>query len=243
MHEASLHDDNCFITLTYSQDNLVYGGNTTGTLYPRHLTLFWKRLRKEYGNGIRYFACGEYGEQRYRPHYHAAVFGFNFSDRKLSRTENGNDYYTSDSLNRIWSHGDCVIGALTFESAAYVARYIVGKKLGDEAVYYEREGIVPEFVRMSRRPGIGALWYDKYKTDLYPAGFAVIRGGVKATIPRFYNDKFLLENPAMMESVMEARKDAMASKWRDRTPARLRVRERVKLAQIKSLSRTLEMGS
>lgn len=241
MHEAQGHEKNCFITLTYRQNKLKYGGNTTGTLVPRDLELFWKRLRKEYGSGIRYFACGEYGEQRHRPHYHSAIFGFDFPDKKFyETTPAGYDTYRSDSLNSIWGHGDCYIGSLTFESAAYVARYIVGKKLGEEAVYYEQEGIEPEFVRMSRRPGIGTDWYDEFKSDLYPHGYAVIRGGIKSNIPRFYNNKFELSNPTEMKEIKERRKDAMAEKWREFKPERLRVRERVKKAQISSLKRSLE---
>lgn len=240
VHEAQLHEENCFLTLTYRQDELVYGGNQTGTLYPRHLTLFWKRLRKEYGDGIRYFACGEYGSHGRRPHYHAAVFGFDFPDKKLQGSKGGHDYYSSDSLNRLWSHGNCIIGSLTFESAAYVARYIVDKKLGEEAEFYEKEGIHPEFVRMSRRPGIGTGWYEKFQGDLYPHGYAVVRGGIKSNIPRFYANKFDASNPEEMKELKEKRKDAMAMKWRDNTPERLRVRERVKLAQIQSLQRNLE---
>lgn len=237
MHEAQGNDKNCFVTLTYRQDELIYGRNTTGTLVPRHLTLFWKRLRKEYGNGIRYFACGEYGGQYHRPHYHAAIFGFDFPDKKLSGAKNGNDYYSSDSLNHIWSHGNCIIGNLTFESASYVARYIMDKKLGEEASYYEQEGIEPEFVRMSRRPGIGSSWYDQFHTDLYPHAFCVIRGGIKSSIPRYYSNKYETMEPLSYREVKERRKDAMALQWRDNLPDRLRVRERVKISQIKSLTR------
>lgn len=241
VHESQMHDDNCFITLTYRQDELVYGGNTTGTLVPRHLTLFWKRLRKEYGDGIRYFACGEYGGQRNRPHYHAAVFGFDFPDKEFAEiTPAGNYLYHSPSLNRIWSHGNCFIGALTFESAAYVARYIVDKKLGEQASYYQEEGIEPEFVRMSRRPGIGSTWYEKYQSDIFPRGYAVIRGGIKSSVPRYYSNKYDLSNPLSMKQIKELRKDAMAKQWRNNTPQRLRIRERIKTQQIISLKRNLE---
>lgn len=238
MHESQFHDRNCFITLTYRQDELIYGGNSTGTLYPRHLTLFFKRLRKEYGNGIRYFACGEYGELYRRPHYHAAMFGIDFSDKQISGAKNGNDYYCSDSLNRIWSHGDCIIGALTFDSAAYVARYIMGKHLGLEADYYEREGIAPEFVRMSRRPGIGTNWYDRYSGDILRSGHLVVRGH-KSSVPRFYNLKLEVQNPQRFSLMREKRLVSIADKWRDNTPARLAVRYRVRVAQTSSLVRDL----
>lgn len=241
MHESELHEQNSFITLTYRPNELIYGGNLTGTLVPRHLTLFWKRLRKEYGDGIRYFACGEYGDQYNRPHYHAALFGLDFQDKRLLKTTaNGDNLYTSDSLDSLWTHGDTIIGALTFESASYVARYIMDKKLGNQKEYYEQQGIEPEFVRMSRRPGLGTGWYDKYRSDLYPHGYAVIRGGIKSSIPRFYNNKYEISHPIQFKKLKLKRLDAMSEQWRENTPYRLRVRERIKNTQIRNLKRNME---
>jgi len=241
MHENQLHHDSCFITLTYRDNELIHGGNATGTLYPRHLTLFMKQLRKKYGPGIRFFACGEYGEKEHRPHYHAIIFGLDFPDKVLSpnNSKSGFPIFESETLTKIWGRGDCYIGAVSFESAAYVARYIVDKKLGEESSFYNDEGIHPEFVRMSRRPGIGAGWYNQYKSDLYPHGYAVIRGGVKSKIPRFYEKKFEESNPLLLQKIKEKRKKIMEEKWDENSPFKLKIKEHIKRAQLRSLKRTL----
>lgn len=241
MHENQLHMDSVFLTLTYRDNELIHGGNATGTLYPRHLTLFLKRLRKKYGSGIRFFACGEYGEKEHRPHYHAIIFGLDFQDKAISpnNSKSGFPVYESQTLNKIWGLGDCYIGAVSFESAAYVARYIVDKKLGEESDFYHEEGIHPEFVRMSRRPGIGADWYAQYKSDLYPHGYAVIRGGVKSNIPRFYEKKFEESNPLLLQKIKEKRKKIMDEKWDEYSPSKLRIKEHIKRAQLRSLKRSL----
>lgn len=75
---------------------------------------------------------------------------------------------------------------LTFESAAYAARYITKKISGPEAdthynvidletgeVYSSK---IPEFIDMSRRPGIGKPFYEKFKTDIFPSDEVILRG-------------------------------------------------------------------
>lgn len=239
VNEAQMYDENCFITLTYKDEELIYGGQDFGILYPRHLELFWKRLRKRIGKRVRYFACGEYGEQYHRPHYHACVFGYDFPDKTLEASKDTGNYYHSDLLDSIWSHGRCIIGDVTFESAAYVARYVMKKRLGATAISYKKEGIEPEFVRMSRRPGIGATWYEKYKTDVFPSDGVVIRGGIKCKPPKFYLDRFKKESPLVYDDVALARFDLSRKRWKDNTPLRLGVRYRIKLASISLLKRSL----
>jgi len=113
------------------------------------------------------------------------------------------------------------------------------KKLGEESSFYNDEGIHPEFVRMSRRPGIGAGWYNQYKSDLYPHGYAVIRGGVKSKIPRFYEKKFEESNPLLLQKIKEKRKKIMEEKWDENSPFKLKIKEHIKRAQLRSLKRTL----
>jgi len=243
VHEAQMHDENAFITLTYKDEELIYGAQDFGILYPRHLELFWKRLRKCTRKRIRYFACGEYGEQYHRPHYHACIFGYDFPDKTLENTKDSGNYYHSDMLDDIWSHGRCIIGDVSFESAAYVARYVMKKRLGATAISYKKEGIEPEFVRMSRRPGIGASWYEKYKTDVFPSDGVVIRGGVKCKPPKFYSERFKKEFPLVFDDISLARFDLSRKRWQDNTPLRLGVRYRIKLASISLLKRTLSSYS
>lgn len=236
VNESKMHKENCFLTLTYKDEELVCGDKGY-TLYPLHLQLFMKRLRKRYGKGIKFFACGEYGDRTNRPHYHACIFGMDFEDKKLFSIKNDIRLYTSVTLDALWGHGMCSVGAVSFESAAYVARYIMDKKLGFQASYYTDMGIEPEFVRMSRRPGIGSTFYDKFFADMFPQDFCIIRNGVKSKPPRFYFNKFLLDNPDEAKYIKFMRRSEAYKRLGDSTYRRLRDRELVKLAQIKSLRR------
>lgn len=243
MHEAQMHKENVFLTLTYRDEELQYGVNKkTGlckpTLYPRHLQLFWKRLREKTNARFRYFGCGEYGERYRRPHYHACLFGLDFKDKKLRTIKNGNNLYTSDTLNDVWSHGDCRIGNVTFESASYVARYIIGRKLSNGVESYEEEGLEPEFVRMSRRPGIGRTWLEKYSGDVFNKGYLVSRG-VKCAPPRYYKLLFRENEPEVMENRARESMDKLFDNADRNSSQRLRVAEIVKKAQIKGLTREL----
>lgn len=132
VHEAQLHEHNCFVTLTYNDESLP----EHGTLYKPHLTDFWKRLRYHKGE-FRYYACGEYGENTKRAHYHACLFGIDFQDKKPFRRIGEHWLYISQELTEIWGHGNTSIGSLTFETAAYTARYVT-KKLSKGQSRYVR---------------------------------------------------------------------------------------------------------
>lgn len=187
--EGRLHSSKCFATLTYRTSELIWGQNWP-TLYPSHLTLFWKRLRKEYGAGIKYLVSGEYGERGYRPHYHAIIFGVDFSDKIPKGSRLGNQYYHSATLDSIWSHGECIIGDVTPASAAYVARYILAAHQRKKQKIYAGLGVMPEFNRMSRRPGIGANWLLQNIYNVYPWDNVITNGNVKNKVPRYF-DKLL----------------------------------------------------
>lgn len=239
-HERKMHDENCFVTLTYSDEHLIYGGLGGATLYPEHLQLFFKRLRKSLnGKSISYFACGEYGDTTNRPHYHAIIFGHDFQDKSHHTTSLGNPLYISRSLDNIWGYGHCIIGDATFESSAYVARYIMKKHLGKDSDYYEKQGIEPEFVRMSRRPAIGFKFYDKYNSDIYPSDSVVARGGVLTKPPRAYDKLLQKDNPLLLQQIKSLRAEKAETKQNDNTPQRLAIRKRIKISQIKSLRRNL----
>ena len=232
VNEASLHDDNCFITLTYSPENLP----VDGSLNKRDFQLFMKRLRKKFPDKkIKYFHCGEYGEKYERPHYHACIFNFDFSDRVHYKTTNGVKIYTSETLNTLWGLGFCTTGNVTFESAAYVARYITKKITGPGAAdhYNGRE---PEYTTMSRRPGIGKEFYDLYKDEIFPDDFMVINGK-KVGVPKFY------ENQVDQEQLRELKLKRMYKAYQHKdnsTYHRLIVREKVHEARCQLLKRSFE---
>lgn len=234
VHEASLHDLSVFVTLTYDDDFIPVGG----TLVKRHFQLFMKRLRKAHSSPIRFFACGEYGDETLRPHYHAILFGVDFADkRKHSQNAKGDIIYVSDILDSLWSYGHCWIGNVSFESAAYVARYCVKKVNGDKAAahYGDRE---PEFALMSLKPGIGAGWYDRFRSDVYPSDQVVIRGRVNSP-PRFYDERLKKEDEFAYKLMKERRISEARKRSKDQTPARLAVRREVQESKLKMLKRTI----
>jgi hypothetical protein len=182
VHEAQMYDRNCFVTLTYDDEHLP----PDGSLNKRDITLFLKRLRKRYGAGIRYYQCGEYGELLARPHHHAILFNHDFDDKYLWSVRDGVRLYRSESLEHLWPYGYSTIGDVTFESAAYVARYVTKKITGKREGEHYR-GKMPEFATMSRRPGIGRAWLERYKDDVYSYDYVVLRNALKLRPPRYYD--------------------------------------------------------
>jgi len=240
MHEARYHDANCMLTLTLDDDNLVYG-RLQPTLVKRDLQLFWKRLRKEIKVDVRYFACGEYGSAGSRPHYHAILFGFDFPDKVIKFRDNGHDIFVSDTLDSIWGKGVCSIGALTAASAAYVAGYIMDKSLGSESRKYEYLGIEPEFVVMSRKPGIGRKFFEEFSSDIFPGDFVMMEDGRRSKPPRYYDELMKSQNPKVMETIklhrmMEAEKNfSHAEAGAKRMLSKIRFHEN----RVKSLKKSL----
>jgi len=242
VHEASLHPDNSFITLSYSDEHLPPGG----TLVLRDFQLFMKRVRKHYGSGIRFFHCGEYGETTQRPHYHALLFGLNFSDKYVFKKASRSEHllYRSPTLEKLWPLGASVIGSVTFESAAYCARYIVGKQTGPAAEVYEahtdeQTGEIfgdrfPPYITMSRRPGVGHGWVQQFKSDVYPHDYVVDINGHKSRPPRYYDNQ--LDEKTLQR--LKGARQATARKHEDNnTVDRLAVREEIAEAKLKPFKR------
>lgn len=250
-NEASLYNDNCFVTLTYDDKHLP----SNKSLLKRDLQLFLKRLRKKFGEGIRFFACGEYGDETLRPHYHMILFNFSPRDFKPGREKlnlnplNQNvDWSTicstnsfsscgnvspslssdmsfvssavySEQLYDIWKNGQVMVGEVTFESCAYVARYCMKKVKGKDAQAYYN-GREPEFVLMSRRPGIGKHWIDKYLNETYIHD-AVLSRGHFVTPPRFYDNQLMMVNPGLLEELKIKRRKYAKDKAKALTQERL----------------------
>lgn len=190
-HEASLYDLNCFITLTYSDEHLP----ANRSLDYEAPVLFMKRLRERFGSGIRSYGCAEYGEKFGRPHYHLCLFNFDFPDKRLWRNDRGHKLYTSEALSELWRFGFSSVGSVTFESAAYVARYVTKKVTGklEEGHYGDRK---PErSICVSRRPGIGKGWFDKFGKDAYTRDFVILRGR-KCRPPKYYDSQFEIAYPS-----------------------------------------------
>lgn len=253
MHEASLHESNCFLTLTYSDHHVP----KDGSLKKKHFQDFMKRLRGRVGK-LRFFHCGEYGERFARPHYHACIFGFGFPDRVVHSVSNGNRLYTSRLLEEVWPFGFGIIGELTFESAAYVARYVMKKITGDMA-HQTYKGFdpdtgelrddlprrEPEYVTMSRGGrngrGIGHEWFARYGGEVFPSDEVIARG-VSCKPPRYYDKLFEEENPEAFEEIRR-RRLIRARASEDNSPDRLAVREVCAEARVDRLIRRLDCES
>lgn len=256
MHEAKMHERNCFLTLTYAPEKLPEGG----TLVKKHFQDFMKRLRRKFVPvmpdnlsldeqekwnffyGIRFYHCGEYGENGERPHYHAILFNFFPEDAKFFTMSGDNKLYVSQILDDLWSHGFVTIGDVTFDSAAYCARYCTKKVTGSGAVSHYR-GRLPEYATMSRRPGIGKAWYDKFKSDCYPSDlliFPTANGVKKGKPPRYYDFKYGEEHPDLFEDLKERRIECAKIVSDDNTSLRLKDRLLCLKARLKGLFRPLE---
>jgi len=245
VHESQMHPENCFITLTYNDENLPHDGG----LDKEHFQKFMKRLRRKYETTtIRYFHCGEYGQGLDRPHYHACLFGIDFSDRLPYSQSNDIVTYVSDELTEIWGKGFTTCGDLNYQTAAYTARYILKKVTGNRAEEHyqkvdlrtgELYNIQPEYVTMSLKPGIGRDFYEKYKTDFFPSDECPIPGkGVYKSVPKYYEQIYEKTDPNAYAKVKKARKlyrDKNAGEYKH---DRLMAKYKVKKAQLSQLPRT-----
>lgn len=244
VHEAQMHTRNSFVTLTYDRENLPPDGG----LHVEDWQKFAKRLRKAIGP-FRFFHCGEYGDDNNRPHYHALLFGIDFlEDRVYLKGTGERSLFMSPTLSKTWGMGLCSIGSVTYESAAYVARYVMKRATGEKAeTEYMRVNADGEvwnvrapYVTMSRRPGIGSKWFDKFRSDVYPED-EVVYDGKRFRPPRFYDSRLAVDasGEALLEEMKFKRRRLAAKHSEDLTPERLRVREVCADARLSSLRRSL----
>jgi hypothetical protein len=257
MLELEYHKSSYFVTLTYDDAHVpihYYSDPATGEALPsmslvkRDFQLFMKRLRKKFGEGIRFFASGEYGSLTFRPHYHAIIFGLELDDLvPYKRSAQGFQYFNSASLQEVWPNGFAVVAPVTWETCAYTARYVMKKLTGPEAEFYENFNIVPEFSLMSRKPGIARQYYEDHP-DLYDHEFINIsteKGGRKFRPPKYYDKLFDVDCPEESARLKAVRQkmaaEAQKAKLQKTTLSyldQLAVEERNQLARIKSLKRS-----
>lgn len=216
MLELPYSSSSYFITLTYDDEHVPeseFLDNESGellyhkTLCKRDLQLFNKRLRKHYGEGIRFYACGEYGSNSFRPHYHSIYFNLPISDLEFfMRSPSGFNYYRSKTIDKLWNKGYTLICDVTFETCAYVSRYVTKKVNGAKKSDFERLGIQPEFSLMSRRPGIGRRWFDEHGRDAFKTYIITVstsNGGLRFKPPSYYDRLYDGLEPLRMAEIKE----------------------------------------
>jgi len=248
VHENKMHESSCFLTLTYDEDHLPGDGSISVSACQD----FMKRLRSRIAPiKVRFFLCGEYGEKLGRPHYHLILFGYDFPDKVKLEEKDGKILYSSEMLDDIWGNGGCRIGEVTFDSAAYVANYATKKITGAKAQEHY-QGRKPEFLLMSRRPGIGRGFIERFMSDVYPSDEVIVKGR-EARPPRYYDQVLESRNPDLL-AVLKLRREAAAEKLEEmvlkskeivhvapgRNARRLAVRRRVTEAKLRLKSRKLE---
>lgn len=244
MLEAEYHKSNYFVTLTYDDLHVptgYYADPDTGeakeamTLRKRDLQLFMKRLRKNTGQDLRFYAAGEYGTQTFRPHYHLIIFGLELPDDDLTlwkRSKLNYPYYNSQIVQRAWSVkvppsdlvpkgsyaplGYAVVAPVSWETCAYTARYTAKKNGTQDADAFLSMSMEPPFTDMSRRPGIGRQYYEDHP-DLFEHEFINIsteKGGRKFRPPKYYSNLYDVDYPEESARLKEIRKE-MAKNLKD----------------------------
>ncbi|WNK14741.1 MAG: replication initiator protein [Microvirus sp.] len=238
LNEASLYKENCFVTLTYNDQHL----DETGSLNKRDIQLFLKRLRKKHPEiTIRFFQCGEYGEEFGRPHHHLLLFNYSFPDKVVFQKKHDNILYLSQELSLLWPFGLHAIGDISFDSACYCARYILKKVTGKSAKDHYG-GKLPEYVTMSRKPGIGKGWYDKYAADLYNHDKCVISADFICRPPKYYDQLYDIDNPIRFKQLKATRRQNALSNP-DNTDERRSVKKRIQEINQEKLLRNYETAS
>ncbi|QCQ84773.1 replication initiator protein [Blackfly microvirus SF02] len=242
MHEKRLHAASAFATLTYDDDHLP----SPPSLSLSDLQLFMKRLRATRPAGLRFFACGEYGETTWRPHYHLLLFNTDFPDMRYWKdSASGDPLFRSAELSRLWPSGSNVIGSVTAKSAAYVAGYLT-KKVGPAPAL--PVGFAPEFRVMSRRPGIGRLWLERFGPEAYRHD-SVILDHHEVALPKYYDAVQAVVSTVVVDGRLrspfdvhksERRREGMLFNPEDRTKARMMTRELFELRKSQLFSREEE---
>jgi len=251
-HEASMHEaglNNSYITLTYATEHLPKNNNLIKSEFQNFIRSLRKRTKKK----IRYFMCGEYGvataENKWiaRPHFHALLFGYRFPNPKLVNIRKGNRVYTDALLTKIWGKGACEIGAVTFQSAGYVARYILKKQQGEPEEIFNRYVIINretgemssrqlEYISMSLKKGIGEKWYEQNSSDCFPHDYCVLPDGRQTPVPTYYRNLLRKNDPALWEKLRLIRIEKSKNNPNN-TPDRLAIRETCQREKLTRLPR------
>ena len=233
LHEARSHEVNTFVTLTYSDENLP----SDGGLDHSHFQLFLKRLRDRSDFKFKMVMCGEYGEKSARPHYHALLFGCDFSDRRFYRkTKLGHNLDTSQFLEDCWKLGFCTVGDVTYESCRYVTGYVMKKQTGEKSADYYM-GRRPDYIVWGN--GIGKLHFEKYGSAYYDNDFVIV-DGKKMRIPRYYDTKFEIVDSVKYAAIKKERVRKAKLRPDDLSNRRSWTREQVAKASLSRRSRDYE---
>lgn len=234
-HEAQRWETSCFVTLTYSDENLpLYG-----SLNYKDLTKFWKRLR--HIGDLRYYAVGEYGDETQRPHYHACIFGHDFSHGRTILRDDPNLLWTNKELEKAWGLGNVSVGALNFATAQYTASYVLKKlRTGQQYVRIDEETgeLIPlEQPRSFMSKNLGRDWWNKFGGHAIAHDFVVIDGR-QMKPPKAY-DRWLKATNEVKFNQMKQKRKEKAPKLTAQSSEQNRARARNAHARAKKKSKSV----
>lgn len=177
-----------------------------------------KKLDPSLRSFVKFFACGEYGdpEKTMRPHFHTIVFGLQLTDLVFDKYNKLNQpLYTSKFLDDIWEKGKVEVGAVTWNSCAYVARYVTKKLKGEAGSLYSCYNIEPPYVVMSRRPGIAGKYYENHPEmfDTVCLNVGTPEGNRKIYPSRYFKSRLEKDNPEKFEEIKNRSQDVARMKW------------------------------
>lgn len=269
--ESQLYKENYFVTLTYDDEHLIVKDEITdkdgftwlnedqnATLstedFERFLNTFRQIMKRDYKvDGIRFIGCGEYGEESQRPHYHFILLNCPLPSETFfePRIKNGNTYFRNTIIERAWTKGISNICPANWETMAYTARYITKKINGEGSEQlYAANGLIKEFFRQSRMPGIGKPYYDLHKDEIYKNDYILVKtkkGTAYRTPPKYFDDLYEEEEPEKFKEIKWKREQKAEYGKRLKSQEtslflrdQLQVEERSKEQQGKMLKRGLK---
>lgn len=212
MHEAQRYENNCFVTFTFKESPV-----TCDVFY---FQAFMKRLRRYCDRqnlpSPRYFHSTEYGDRKFRPHHHAILFNYLPHDLVLFKYKKTGNLYTSETLSRLWGHGFVTIGAVTHDSAAYVAAYTINRDTSrmfvdvDSGLILEPEKMTCSRGRKNKKGewveySIGVAHFKNFLDQYLNCEFIHDAKGRKRKIPRGYMRWLEQEFPEKYETLKENR--------------------------------------
>ena len=199
--ERKRHRDAWFVMVTYNEENVPLLDTSTGelnlgitdkqgwlnmdktyrVLYKKDLQDFLNKLRNyqayyekkysAYKMDIRYFACGEYGDDTGRPHYHILLFGV--------RPE-----IMEQAEEKVWKKGFISYkrydDSKAYSGCMYLTKYVYKQQL-------EKSLPVNPFILMSKKPPIGRNFIEKNAVFILKNGtWKVPIGNKIVRVPTFY---------------------------------------------------------
>lgn len=199
-HEISMHDENCFLTLTYDDENLP-----SYLIVKSEFQKFMKRLRKKTKTKLRYMVSHEYGSKSGRPHHHAIIFGYNPPNQKfLKDSPSGEPLFTSSEIENLWDKGFHSIGTANEKTAYYIASYSL--KSNSHDVINPNTGEyskVRDSMDASKRPAIGRDYFMQNINQLINSNTLLPRYYIKL-LERHYPDLLeVYENERMLDNAQK----------------------------------------